>query len=60
MLGVFTVERTPKGWQFCRSGHEKDKDAWSRPYRSIASATLMVARQLRKEVERRDAPYNVD
>jgi hypothetical protein len=60
LLGVYTVERTAKGWQFCRSGHEKEKGAWSRPYSSITSVTLMVARQLRKEVERRDAPYNID
>ena len=60
MLGVFTVERTAKGWQFCRSGHEKERDAWSRPYSSISSVTLMVARQLKKEVERRDAPFNID
>ena len=60
LLGVYTVERTAKGWQFCRSGHEREKGAWSRPYSSIASVTLMVARQLLKEVERRDAPYNID
>lgn len=60
LLGVFTVERTSQGWQFCRSGQEKERGAWSRPYSSIASVTLMVARQLRREVERRDAPYNVD
>lgn len=59
-LAGFTIERRPKGWQYCRSGHEKEKDAWSRPYSSIASVTLMVARELRKEAERRDAPYNVD
>lgn len=59
-LTGFTVERTVTGWQFCKSGREKEKGAWSRPYSSIASVTLMVARQLRKEVERRDAPYNID
>ena len=59
-LAGFTVERGPKGWQYCRSGREREKGAWSRPYSSIASVTLMVARQLRKEVERRDAPYNID
>jgi hypothetical protein len=59
-LASLTVERTAKGWQYCRSGHEKEKGAWSRPYSSIASVTMMVARQLRHEVERRDAPYNVD
>lgn len=57
LLGVFTVEHTPKGWVFCPSGQERDKGAWSRPYASIASVTLMIARKLRKEVERRDAPY---
>ena len=58
-LAGFTVERTAKGWQFCKSGHEREKGAWSRPYSSIASVTLMVARQLRKEVERRDAPHDL-
>lgn len=60
LIGQYSVERTPKGWQFCPAGREKEKGAWSRPYSSIASVTLMVARQLRKEVERRDAPYNID
>jgi hypothetical protein len=59
-LGVFTVERTQNGWQFCRSGHEKERDAWSRPYSSIKSVTLMVARQLQREITRRDAPFNID
>lgn len=55
MLGVFTVEHTANGWLFCRQRYEKDREEWSKPYRSIASLTLMVARQLRKEIERRDA-----
>ena len=58
MLGNFTVERRPKGWFFCRTGYEKDK--WRGPYSSVASVTLMVARELRRDVERRDAPYNID
>ena len=58
-LAGFTVERTAKGWQFCRSGHEREKAAGSRAYSSIASVTLMVARQLHKEVERRDAPHDL-
>lgn len=60
MLGTFVVERKPAGWMFCPLGHEKEKGSWSKPYSSIASVTLMIARRLRKEVERRDAPYNVD
>jgi hypothetical protein len=58
LLGTYTVERMEKGWMFCPTGHEKG--ARSRPYSSIASVMLMVPRQLRKEVERRIAPYNVD
>ena len=58
MLDNFTVERRPKGWFFCRTGHEKEK--WRGPYTSVASVTLMIARQLRREVERRDAPFNID
>ena len=60
LLGVYTVERTAKGWQFCQSGREKEKGAWSPHYSSITSVTLMIARNLRKEVERRDAPFNLD
>ena len=60
LLGVYTVERTDKGWQFCQSGHEREKGAWSKPYSSTASVTLMIARKLRKEVERRDAPLSLD
>lgn len=60
VLGVYTVERRQSGWAFCPVGHEKQPAAWSRPYSSIASVTLMIARLLRKEVERRDAPFNVD
>lgn len=59
-LAGFTVERTIKGWQFCRSGHEKEKDAWSKGYSSVSSVTLMIARKLRAEVERRDAPYSLE
>lgn len=60
LLGTYTVERSAKGWIFCPTGREKEKGAWSRPYSSIPSMTLMIARKLRKEVERRDAPFNID
>lgn len=54
VLSTYRVECTSKGWVYCPLGREKEKDAWSHPYMSIASVTLMIARQLRKEVERRD------
>jgi hypothetical protein len=60
LLGTYTVEKSAKGWAFCPMGHEKDKVAWSKPYGSVASVTLMIARRLRKEVERRDAPFSLD
>src|SRR4051812_4530885 len=60
MLDNFTVERRAKGWFFCRTSNDREKSAWRGPYASNASVTLMIARQLRKEVERRDKPYNID
>lgn len=57
-LADFTVERRPKGWFFGRQTAPKTE--YRGPYSSIASVTLMIARQLRKEVERRDKPYNMD
>src|SRR5947207_1740819 len=60
MLDNFTVERRAKGWFFCRTTQDREKAAWRGPYASIASVTLMIARQLRKEVERRDRPFNID
>ncbi len=57
-LADFSVEHRPKGWYFGRQ--TEDKRTFAGPYRSIASVTLMIARRMRKEVERRDAPYNMD
>lgn len=57
-LAPFTVERRQRGWYYGR--HSDEKSAYKGPYSSIASVTLMIARQLRKETERRDKPYNID
>ena len=59
-LADFTVERRPKGWYFTRTARYDDKANWRGPYGSIASVSLMIARELRKEVTRRDTPYNID
>ncbi len=59
LVGAYVVERTSRGWVYCLSAHEKEKGAWSKPYSSVASVTLMIARQLRREVERRDAPHDL-
>lgn len=55
-LKEFTVELRTRGWFFKRTygdGEEKG------PYSSIASVTLMIARQLLKEIVRRDAPHQL-
>jgi hypothetical protein len=51
-LAGFTVEVRPRGC-FYRTTYQDDD--WHGPYRSIASVTLMIARQLLKEITRRDA-----
>ena len=51
-LADFSVELRPRGWYF---GRQYDPPVKYRgPYNSVASVTLMIARQLRREVERRD------
>ena len=59
-LAEFTVEIRPKGWFFTRTARFNDKAEWRGPYSSIASVTLVIARELKKEIEKRDAPYNGD
>lgn len=57
-LADYSVERRPKGWFYGRQ--HQPKGEFKGPYSSIASAVLMIARQLRKEIERRDKPFNLD
>ena len=59
-LAEFTVERRPKGWFFTRTARFDDKPEWRGLHSSMASVSLMIARQLKKEIENRDEPYNVD
>jgi hypothetical protein len=58
MLGTFTVEHRPRGWFYWPSYGDK-ADAKG-PYSSIASVTLMIARQLKREIAKRDAPYAME
>jgi hypothetical protein len=52
-LVPYTVERRSKGWFYTRSYMRGDKPAWRGPYRSEASVTLMIARELKREIARR-------
>ena len=51
-LAGFTVECKPSGWFYWPTYGEK---ALKGPYSSETSVCLMIARQLRKELQRRDS-----
>ena len=58
-LAEFKVEYRPKGWYFTRSAFHGDTEGWRGPYSSMASVTLMIARELKREIAKRDAPYTL-
>ena len=51
-LATFTVELREKGWFFWPT--YGDKNEAKGPYGSMASVTLMIARELKREVTKRD------
>jgi len=53
-LKEWTVELRPRGWFFWKTYGEREEKG---PYSSIASVTLMIARELLREITRRDAPH---
>jgi len=52
-LESWTAQKKRRGW-FIKRTHTADK--WSGPYCTETSACLMIARHLRRELIRRDAP----
>lgn len=59
-LADFTVENRPgKGWFFTKTARFDDKEDWRGPYSSEASVSLMIARQLRKEIIKRDEVHRL-
>lgn len=56
-LAEYTVERKQDGWYFGRTARYADKEERRGPYKSIASVTLVIARQLKREITRRDATH---
>jgi len=50
-LASWTAERRAKGWYIRKTDHDDD---WRGPYGTIASVTLMIARELAKELARRE------
>jgi hypothetical protein len=55
MLAEYTVEHKKDGWYFGRSARYGDKEELKGPYGSVASVTLVIARQLKREIAKRDA-----
>lgn len=54
-LAEYTVERRNDGWYFGRTARYSDKEERKGPYASIASVTLVIARELKREIAKRDA-----
>ena len=54
-LADYTVERTGKGWFYGRTSRFGDMHATRGPYSSERSVALMIARELLKEINKRDA-----
>jgi hypothetical protein len=54
-LADYTVGRTSRGWYFGRTSRFGDAHAMKGPYSSERSVALMIARELLKEIAKRDA-----
>jgi hypothetical protein len=59
-LSMWTVEKRPTGWYFSKSAYHGDKHEWRGPYSSGQSVTLMIARELLKEIKKRHAPQSME
>jgi hypothetical protein len=55
-LAGYTVEHRAKGWFFKKTYTEDD---WHGPYSSETSVSLMLARQLKREIVKRDAVHQL-
>ena len=53
-LADFRVERTKRGWYFGRTPRFGDVNGMKGPYSSERSVALMIARELLKEIVKRD------
>ena len=54
-LADYTAERTARGWYFGRTSRFGDLHGMKGPYSSERSVALMIARELTKEIVKRDA-----
>ena len=58
-LADYTVERTAKGWFYGRTSRFGDAHAMKGPYSTERSVALMIARELIKEILKRDSQHRL-
>jgi hypothetical protein len=58
-LADYTVEGQGTKWFFWRTARFGDKEEKRGPYSSLASVTLMIARQRKKEIAKRDEAHQL-
>ena len=58
-LAEFTVEGKAGKWFYWKTSRYGDRDERRGPYSSIASVTLMIARQLMKDITKRDGSHQL-
>jgi hypothetical protein len=58
-LADYTAENRGGKWYYWRTARYGDKEEKRGPYSSLASVTLMIARQLRKELTKREAAHEL-
>jgi hypothetical protein len=54
-LAAFTVEVRERGWFYWPT--YGDREETKGPYATMASVTLMIARELKREISKRDTPH---
>jgi hypothetical protein len=58
-LAEYTVECTSRGWYFGRTSRFGDAHAMKGPYSSERSVALMIARELAREIAKRDVYHKL-
>jgi len=56
-LADFTVEGRGDKWFFWKTARYGDKEHRKGPYGSLASVTLMIARELKQDITKREQRY---
>ena len=49
-LSVWTVERRASGWYYARAATQHESGDWKGPYSSLESVSMMLGRELRREI----------